>query len=126
MEDHARGFQRWLKTRAAKTSTDRDYEDFVNAMRGPDPGRNGVATSGTPGGEDPAEGIPDSVVYEQYLSVLSGKADRRRAEEMVKTEKLEREQEIIRSVSQVGGGMSRSFEHLRARIPGAGRPFEGS
>lgn len=120
------GFAAWKKRRAQRAADDEDYGRFVAAMRGPGGDANGRASTGTPGGEDPAEGVPDGVVYEQYLSVLSGEAGRRRAEENARRERIEREDAIVRHARIAGGGLSRSHEHLRERLEGFGRPHEGS
>lgn len=126
MED-GKGFERWLARRAAapKTSQDEDYARFLSAMSGPGPDRNGRAEHLEPGGEDSAAGLSDDAIYRGYVSELDGSAARRRSEENAKRELRERQEEVIRHVRQVGGGMSRSFEDLRSRIPGAGKPYEG-
>ncbi len=130
--DHASGFEKWLQRRAEKAATsptvsDRDYQDYVSAMRGEQAQRDaGRVRHLEPGGPDLSEGIPDDRVYQGYLDELSGVAARRRTEEALKAEKIERENEIIRHASEVGGGLSRSHEALRSRLQGFGRPGEGS
>lgn len=125
------GFRRFKQQRAEKaaTSTDEDraYEMFTDAMTGTEAERMaGVASTGTPGGREVPDDLDEAEVYRGYLDVLSGAAGRRKAEETARLEKIEREQEIVRHVREVGGGMSSSFEHLRDRIPGAGKPGEGA
>ncbi|MDP9477344.1 MAG: hypothetical protein M3R38_16960 [Actinomycetota bacterium] len=70
--------------------------------------------------------MSDDVVYQGYISELDGTAARRRTEEGLKRELQDRQEEVIRHVREVGGGLSRSHEHLRSRIPGAGKPYEGA
>ncbi len=125
--DSSPGFTAWKKRRAAKAAADADYEAFTDAMTGRSAElRAGVASTGTPGGREVPDDLDENEVYTAYTDVLSGEAGRRKAEETVRREKIEREEEIVRHVREVGGGMSSSFEHLRGRIPGAGVPGEGS
>ncbi|PLS87760.1 MAG: hypothetical protein CYG60_00230 [Actinobacteria bacterium] len=73
-----------------------------------------------PGGEDQAEGVPDTVVYAGYLDQLSGAADRRKAEATVKRELQERQEEVVRHLRQVGGGTSKDHDFLRPRLADSG------
>ncbi len=115
------------KAAASPTTDDRAYADYVAAVSGEAAQKNaGRAFDVVAGGVDPAEGVPDDVVYAGYLQELSGAAARRRSEEAARQEARDREAETVRHVREVGGGLSRSHEHLRSRIPGAGRPYEGS
>ncbi len=130
--EESKGFERWLKRRAEKGATspstsDRDYRDYVSAMTGQEAERNaGRAFDVVPGGVDRAEGVPDDQVYRGYLQELDGTASRRRSEEAARQEARDREQEVIRHASEVGGGLSRSHEHLRSRLEGFGTPGEGA
>lgn len=121
------GFKRFKAQRAAKAAADADYEAFTAAMRGPDGDANGRAQHLQPGGEDTAAGLSDGEIYRGYLAELDGTAARRRSEENAKRERIEREQEVVRYAKTTdSAALSRSHEHLRDRIPGAGRPHEGS
>ncbi len=114
--------------RAAKgpTTTDQDYRDYVAAMSGEQAQRDaGRAFHVVPGGEDPAAGTSDDAVYATYLAELDGSAARRRSEQNARQERHDREEEVIRHASQVGGGLSRLHEALRDRLEGFGRPGEG-
>lgn len=121
------GFAAFKARRAAKAAADVDYAAYVSSMRGEAAERMaGVPVTGTPGGEDPAEGVPDDRVYAGYISELDGSAARRRSEEAARAELRDREAEIVRHAAQTGGGLSRSHEHLRSRLEGFGVPGEGS
>ncbi|MDP9477497.1 MAG: hypothetical protein M3R38_17735 [Actinomycetota bacterium] len=123
------GYRRFKAKRAetAPTTTDRDHQDFVSAMSGEDAERRaGVARHLEPGGPDAAAGVGDDRAYEAYVDEITGAAARRRSEENACQKLRDRESEIVRHASQVGGGLSRSHEHLRRRLQGFGRPGEGS
>lgn len=121
------GFKRFKEQRAKRAADDQDYRDFLSSMTGEQAERDaGRAFPQISGGPDPAENVPDGVVYEQYLDVLSGAAARRQAEATVRRELRDREEETLRHVRQVGGGLSSSHEALRARLEGFGRPNEGA
>ncbi len=129
--EEARGFERWLKRRAERatspSTSDREYADYVASVSGEQAQRDaGRARHLQPGGPDRTEGLGDDVVYASYLQELDGTASRRRAEESARQEARDREQEVIRHAGLVGGGLSRSHEHLRSRLQGFGRPNEGS
>ncbi len=129
--EESKGFERWLQRRAEKaaspSTSDRDYRDYVSAMTGQEAERDaGRARHLQPGGPDRTEGLSDDAVYVSYVSELDGSAARRRAEEAARQEARDRQEEVIRHASEVGGGLSRSHEHLRSRLQGFGKPNEGS
>ncbi len=129
--EHVSGFERWMKRRAAKGATtstgDEDYRRYMASVSGAEAQKNaGRAYSLEAGGPDPAEGVPDDAVYRGYLQELDGTASRRRAEAAARQELKDREAETVRHAAEVGGGLSRSHEHLRSRLEGFGRPGEGS
>ncbi len=130
--EESKGFERWLQRRAAKAATspstsDEDYRRYMAAVSGEAAQRNaGRAFDVVAGGVDPAEGVPDDVVYRSYLQELDGTAARRRSEQAARQEACDRQEEVIRHAGLVGGGLSRSHEHLRSRLEGFGRPHEGS
>ncbi len=108
MED-GKGFERWMKRRAergettSKTSDDRDYERFVSAMTGAEAEATaGVAYEQIDGGAVVPESLSDDQAYAHLLAVVSGEASRLQAQEDVRRDRRERQEEHRRHSEAMG------------------------
>ncbi len=117
--EHAesKGFERWMKRRAERaatspsTSDDKLYEAFVNAATGAEASRNaGRAFPQIDGGAVVPEHITDAEIYQGFTDMLDGTAARKRAEENVRQDFMDRREELRRHAREMGTPIPPQYE----------------
>lgn len=96
-------FAAWKKRRAASAGDDQDYRDFVSAMTGTSAeAAAGVTHELIPGGAEVPSTLTDDAAFAHYMDVISGRAARRQAEEDVRRDRRDRQQEHARHAQMMG------------------------
>ncbi len=115
MED-GKGFERWMARRAASgattpTGNDDFYAQYVAAATGADAERDaGRAHEEVPGGAVVPDHITNDEIYQGFVDMLSGKASRKRAEENVRQDFMDRREELRRHAREMGTPIPPQYE----------------